>query len=435
MTVTQRPRVGAIGLDASHLDSIRPLCGELRPADSLGEYCQLYSWTETDILVARDFDSWENDPSPVKINPDVNLLAFGDLYVMWPDTYFVRHDHATEHFASTSENTERELTVTGSCPDSYRDLANELVRELPTRQSPPTVIETSRGSRKALVSTTSKRPVALHIDLPSQKEGPDRKSVQAVALLLPNVSNLAAWFRAFLSGVHERNPHQVPHAPPRLSDPSDWYTPDERELAAQISETNAEITALRDKHDRLEELLAAKTTEADAGIRRALWADGDDLTAATMKILSGLGFRVRDMDAELEKGEPKREDLRLTLPERPKWNAIVEVKGYSGGTRTNDARQIREHRDRYMQEEGRQPDLTLWLANTHRNSDPSGRPLPDGNVKDTAEAVGIVHAQVHDLLRQWLFVQAGIHDVAIVVQSLVDAEPGLWTPPTPPGHA
>ena len=47
------------------------------------------------------------------------------------------------------------------------------------------------------------------------------------------------------------------------------------------------------------------------------------------------------MDAEL-KEEAKREDLRLTLEDRPGWEAIVEVKGYKKGTRTKDARQINE---------------------------------------------------------------------------------------------
>ena len=60
------------------------------------------------------------------------------------------------------------------------------------------------------------------------------------------------------------------------------------------------------------------------------------------------------MDAELKPNEPKREDLRLTLPNRPGWEGIVEVKGYTDGVKTNDARQIREHRERYIAR-GRSP--------------------------------------------------------------------------------
>ena len=73
------------------------------------------------------------------------------------------------------------------------------------------------------------------------------------------------------------------------------------------------------------------------------------------------------MDAGLRQDEPRREDLRLTLQGVPGWQAIVEVKGYPSGTKTNDARQIRDHRDHYIEEEGRAPDLTVWLSNPYRH--------------------------------------------------------------------
>ena len=52
MTSIRRPRVAAIGLDAADVESIEPLCGELRAAHSLSEYEQNYSWTETDVVVS-----------------------------------------------------------------------------------------------------------------------------------------------------------------------------------------------------------------------------------------------------------------------------------------------------------------------------------------------------------------------------------------------
>ena len=110
---------------------------------------------------------------------------------------------------------------------------------------------------------------------------------------------------------------------------------------------------------------------------------------------------------------------------------MVEVKGYPSGTRTNDARQIREHRDRYIGEEGRPPDLTMWLSNSYRTMEPSSRPAPDQNVKDAAEAIGTVHVLASDLYRQWALVAAGSLDAETGVQSLVNAEPGLWAPPGP----
>ena len=146
-------------------------------------------------------------------------------------------------------------------------------------------------------------------------------------------------------------------------------------------------------------------------------------------MLADLGFAVRDIDAELTEGERKHEDLRLTREGVNDWEAIVEVKGYTSGTRTNDTRQIHEHRECYILEEDRQPDLTLWVANPFRTMEPSTRPAPDRNVHDTAANVGAVHVLATDLYRQWTLVAAGSLDAEAVVQSLVIADPGLWTPP------
>ena len=137
-------------------------------------------------------------------------------------------------------------------------------------------------------------------------------------------------------------------------------------------------------------------------MRRVLWDDGDDLVQATKVILQDLELAVRDMDAEVQPGKPKREDLRLTHPKHPNWEAIAGVKGYSKGTKTNDARQIREHRDRYTGEEGRLPDLTLWIANPHRSTDPSSRPTPGRNVDEAAKNIGAVYVLASDLYLQWV---------------------------------
>ena len=127
---------------------------------------------------------------------------------------------------------------------------------------------------------------------------------------------------------------------------------------------------------------------------------------------------MRHMDAGLQQGEPKREDLRLTLADRPEWEAIAEVKGYTKSTRTNDARQIRDHRDRYIREKIRHPDLTLWIANTHRVMDPSSRPAPNSNVGDTAENIGAVHVLTTDLYRLWALVATGSIEKAQAVRAI-----------------
>ena len=200
-------------------------------------------------------------------------------------------------------------------------------------------------------------------------------------------------------------------------------------MADAIAKADEEIHRLRACREELEVALGAAARQAEQGARRILWLDGDELVVATGQILGDLGFTVRDMDAELEPSQQKREDLRLTRSEETGWEAIVEVKGYANGTRTRDSRQVREQRERYIKEKAKPPDLTLWLCNPYRETDPSSRPTPDQNVHEAAENIGAVHILTTDLYRQWALVAAGELEAEAVVQSLMDAEPGLWTPP------
>ena len=424
MTKTMRPRVTAIGLDDPMVASIAPLCGDLRETGSLNAYLHSYSLTETDVVVL-------SSPAEGQLDRSVNLMTIGPTSVNLPG-YYLNGSRRQPHYVRTNTpNTERELAVPPACPDIYRPLAAELSRRLGQAAEPPTVIDTSWRSQTRLIETTSGRPVAVQLALPPRSSGAKGESSRAIAILLPEAANLLAWFRAFLCELHESDPSRVPQAPSRFSQPSDWYTPQERLLADRISQIKSELERLSDERDQLQTNLADEEESADRGIRRALWADGDDLIAAVQDMLTGLKFTVRDMDAELKQGQQKREDLRLTLRGVPGWQAIVEVKGYPSGTKTNDARQIREHRDLYTKEEGRYPDLTVWLANSYRTMDPSSKPAPDQNVKDAAENIGAVHVLVSDLYRQWALVAAGSLDAETVVQSLVNAEPGLWAPPAP----
>ena len=434
MVTTERPRVGAIGLSDTQLESIGALCKKLKAADSLRDYRDKYAWTETDVVVAVDANG-EQGVGAASIDPSISLLMFGVMNFAWSDTRQSSYGMGQEnHYVSTYlHNTERELSVAASCPKIYTPLATQLVSELGRSEKAPMVVRTTRRENAPLITTTSGHHVASRIVLPSPRGTPRAKAGRQIALLLPRVHNLAAWFRAFLTELHKLDPVRVPQAPPRLFEASDWYTLKERSLTDQISNTRSKLETLNTELGQLETKLVAETAEVDRATRRALWADGDDLTSAAKEILSDLGFAVRDMDAELAKGEPKHEDLRLTLPSAPDWEAIVEVKGYPNSTKTSDARQIREYRERYISEERRPPDLTVWLANPFRNLEPSSRPVPDSNVKDTAEAVGALHVLVPDLYRQWALVEAERLDRQTVIDSLVNAEPGLWVPPVPLG--
>ena len=227
MTNSRRPRVAAIGLEDLERESIALLCGELRPANSLHDYLQRYSWTETDVVVSRA--SLDGDQAV----GSVNLMMIGPVLVYWSDTYSHLHPRGEIlHSArSNTENTERELAVPPGCPDLYKPLAAELSNQLGRAAEPPAVMDTSRQQgRTRLIETTSGKPVALRLVLPAQSVAAGGKTASPIALLLPEASNLVAWFRAFLCELHESDPSRVPQAPPRLNQPSDWYTPQEKAL-------------------------------------------------------------------------------------------------------------------------------------------------------------------------------------------------------------
>ena len=67
-----------------------------------------------------------------------------------------------------------------------------------------------------------------------------------------------------------------------------------------------------------------------------LWAGGEDLEAGVGELLTRCGFKVEYMDAQFESKNARCEDLRLTVDDRPGWEAIVEVKGYVKGAQGGD---------------------------------------------------------------------------------------------------
>ena len=236
-----------------------------------------------------------------------------------------------------------------------------------------------------------------------------QETAKPIALFLPDSSDLVAWFRgAFLCDIHKVDPRiDVPHEPPLLSQPADWYTPEERELAERILQIERDVSRLNQERDERQNELILAGHRADNGIRRALWSDGDDLVAAVQQLLSQLGFTVRDMDAGLRPDEPRREDLRLTLQSDDRWEAIVEVKGYASGTRTNDARHNSRAPRPLHQRRGPHPRPGLYGSLTRTvGPSPSSRPAPDSNVGESAITVGAVYVQSTDLYRQWAPVAA-----------------------------
>ena len=424
----KKPRVALIGLSDDQDALLAPLCGEARSAANWSVYWRDYALSETDVAVVN---RWEADLSGVP----VHSMALAPRYIGYQRFTGAGHSFFETALETVASNTERQISVAPEPPQVYEALASELTKYLYGLGRPPPVLR--RASHEFLdaqpiVRTTSGHLVALR-HLIEPPPGPQfEDAAPTILLALAECPDLAAWFRAFLADVHEVDPQSVPHPPPRLASPEDWYTPDERRVAKRIQQIADERDQLEQEEASLEAELVKEGELAEAGQRRAIWEDGEELVAAIEDILREFGFDVRNMDAETPAGAPKREDLRLTHPDLEDWEALVEVKGYSGGTKTNDAQQIARFQKLYIQEKRRQPNLTLWIANTHRHTEPSARPAPDDNVRTAAANIDAVHAQATDLYRLWALVADGQLDPADVVNEMHSAVPGLWVPSAPP---
>lgn len=289
MRRVQRPRVAAIGLDQIQIESIDHLCGVLRAADSLRDYLARFDLLETDILVTTGLGGEYPDgvvSAPIELPKTVNILAIGmpeDIYWMEPPPAGLYvHDFGGAQMKSL--NMERETKVSASCPDPYKQLAEELAVELTKLPDPPQAVAVSGSSElEVLIETTSKKAVAVRVTMPERSVEDRRSDTYPVALLLPESANLVAWFRAFLFDLHQSDPNRVPNTPPRLGQPEDWYTPLEMQLADQIAKIEVQMTTIAKERGQLQSELLAADIQANAGIRRILWAQSDELVGATEK--------------------------------------------------------------------------------------------------------------------------------------------------------
>ena len=316
---TSRPRVAAIGLNEDQVVSIEPLCGTLRTADSVGEYVKGFNWTETDIVIGVDLMSEEvgDDVHVVAITPRSWTYYSGThLFRGWAGGGGGNVRPVALSMDTDGSNTEREVSVPEGCSGFYMDLAHDLRKRLRRSGEPPATLSLSGAVDKEeehLVETTSGHPVAVLCTRPYQSREEEKlgeaqegdQKPHFVVLALPQVDNLSEWFRAFLSDVHHIDRTRVPHAPPRLLKPEDWYTPEENALAQQIADVRSRITRLEGDLEQLNVDLKSETKAADAGIRRVLSADGDELEAGVGELLTRCGFKVEYMDTQFERKDAR----------------------------------------------------------------------------------------------------------------------------------
>jgi hypothetical protein len=206
--------------------------------------------------------------------------------------------------------------------------------------------------------------------------------------------DFAAWISAALDAWHREDPERFP-GPPDWARSTEWMTREELQLQAAVEHAQAELeqqqVELGEKIAAAESALAEAQARHDDEERVLLTGQGDELADAVHSMLGRLGFDVEDVDKtraaeDLERGgtpRPKLEDLRVTDPDTS-WEALAEVKGYSGGGKTSDFQKIGRFVGIYQaQHSASLPDATWYVVNQFLNRPPDARPpLMQGQVED-----------------------------------------------------
>ena len=236
---------------------------------------------------------------------------------------------------------------------------------------------------------------------------------QAEAWLLPaDVPSLVAWVRAALAEWHELNPESFPGLPDWTSQ-DQWATPAEMSTRAALAELADErtrlVAALDEREGFLRAELDAAKDEGDAYERRLLTAQDDALAAAVHRAFAELGFEVTDSDAAANPRD-KLEDLQLRDLDAPDWVALVEVKGYTKGAKTEAIAQFMRHQKRFQHANGGMADSEWYVVNQFLGRDPGTRQKALAGSLDDVEAFGAGGGLIIDtvgLFRLLMNVRAG----------------------------
>lgn len=239
------------------------------------------------------------------------------------------------------------------------------------------------GPHPVLTTHIFPLPIQRTTAVPLLKTGDDhylaavwRRPGGGIHLALPgDVMDRVAWTRAALKLFRNINPERFQQIPGWEELP-DWSTAKQRQLRDDLEqvkhEREAVIAELNERQDQLETQLASASAEADAGLRRLLTAQGDELVEAVTDALAILGFEVEEVDPQADPAN-RLEDLRVTDPGAEGWEAIVEVRGYKGGAQLSDLARVERFVRRYRDETGTWPPAVWYIVNQRAGLDPELR--------------------------------------------------------------
>lgn len=224
-----------------------------------------------------------------------------------------------------------------------------------------------------------------------------KRSLTSEAWLLPSdISDIIPWIRAALAEWHSLAPDRFPSLPD-WSETPEWMTAEEKKLTARLTDISRKREELLAKLEEEEgevrrELLAAQES-ASVYERALLTSQSEDLVKAVMRAFTEIGFAVTDADLEATPDD-HLEDLRVEDEKAPGWVALVEVKGYTKGAKTEALTQFLRFNIRYQQRAGKVADGSWYIVNQFLARDPSTRQPAlhgkDDDISAFASAGGLV---------------------------------------------
>lgn len=250
-----------------------------------------------------------------------------------------------------------------------------------------------------------------------------------MSLVLPaETTDHRAWLVWFLRRLHKSDPETFP-GDPDWTNAREWSTSRTLSLHDELSGLSEERAQLLAQLEVKERAAVSRLEDARAadkvGLQRLLTADGDELESAVEAVLGEFGFTVQNMDGHHDKvTKAKLEDLRVTDAEVPDWVALVEIKGYTKGAKTNDVTQILGRPMRaYILEARKEPSAVWHIVNPERTVDPSTRndAVPnDLDLEGLTDAGGAL-IETRQLFLALRDVQSGKADAAAIRLSLKNA--------------
>ncbi|MEU4448001.1 hypothetical protein AB0K14_18190 [Actinosynnema sp. NPDC050801] len=355
--------------------------------------------------VVTDRPLWRNVNNGMS-SGKVELLA-PHLCVVYVETRpFVRKTiedrRAWNHRIEMADNhISQEFARVRDLPDSIASLVHEELEPVLKRRAVHCYFKAERkvarssGSFQASISYEDKtvyENVALEpFSVSADRKilaGRYRRSAESEAWILPgDVLNLSRWIRVALSEWHNLAPDRFP-ALPDWSSRAEWSTRKERELRQQLltleQVRHAALRKFEEEEDKLKLDLQVAKAAADEYERSLLLDQDEPLKRSVAQAFSELGFNVHDSDSTAAKDD-HLEDLQIQDPSCTGWVALVEVKGYGKGAKTEALTQFVRFVGRFTHANGRTPDALWYVVNQFKGKDPSVRqPALHGKNEDVA---------------------------------------------------